>query len=225
MAFADETPAGNRITSIVVVLALHAFFGWLFVSGLAVKVLKQVTGPIEILDVKEPPPPEEPPPPPPEQLEEIPPYVPPPEVNVDFPPPPVAPPVTVVVTPPPAPAPRVVEAPPPPPPPPPPPVRANIDIAAFTKELKKKFRGEFPDSVKRQMEADNATESRVRCRVYVSESGQVTDAQCKGDRYPKLENEAIREVKRFKFPPATVDGKPVGSWVDLPAAIVYRLVE
>ena len=223
MAFADQTAGGTKLRNFILVLLLHVAIGWMFVSGLAVNVLRKVAGPLEILDVKEKPK-EEPPPPPPEKLEEIPPYVPPPEVNVDFPPPPVAPPVQVSVAPPPPPAPRVVEA-PPAPPPPPPPVKANIDQATFFAQLKKNFRGEIPPSVLRDMEADKVTESRVRCRVYVSESGAVTDAQCKGDRYPKLEAEAVRSTKRFKFPPATVDGKPVGSWVDLPGAIVYRVVE
>jgi periplasmic protein TonB len=227
MAFADETPNNNKVISFGIVLIIHAFFAYLFISGLAVKAFKAVTGPIEILDVEEPPPPEEEPPPPPEKLEEIPPYVPPPEVNVDLPPPPsVAPPVTVqqtIVTPEP---PRVVQTPPPPPPAPPKePVRANIDQATFFKELKRKFTGDVPASVARQMEADGVDQDRVQCSVYVSESGAVTDSRCKAARYQKLEDEAKRSLRRFKFTPASEDGKPIGSWVDLPAAIVYKLVE
>lgn len=223
MAFADETPSSNRIASIAVVFALHAFFAWLFISGLAVKVIKTVTGPIEILDIKEPPPPEEPPPPP-KELEKIPPFVPPPEVDVSLPPPPVAAPVVVQQAVP-APEPPRVTPPPLPPPPVKQIVRVNIDPREFAAQLKRKFSGEIPDSVKRQMEADNVAESRVRCKVFVSESGAVTDAQCKSDRYPKLEDQTVRSLKRFKFPPAMEDGKPVGSWVDLPSTVVYRLVE
>jgi periplasmic protein TonB len=226
MAFADETTTSNRkVMSFGMVLLLHAFFAWVFISGLAVKALRAVTGPIEILDVKEEVVEEEPPPPP-EKLEEIPPYVPPPEVTVDLPPPPTAAPAIQVAVqpevprplpPPPAPAPPPVAA--------PPPVRANIDQATFYKELKKKFSGDIPDSVKRQMEADGVETDKVNCSVYVSESGSVSDAKCKAQKYARLEDEAKRSLRRFKFQPASVDGKPVGSWVDLPASIVYKMVE
>jgi periplasmic protein TonB len=224
MAFADENTSNRKIVSFGLVLALHAFFAWVFISGLAVKAFRAVTGPIEILDVDEPKVEEEQPPPP-EELEELPPYVPPPELNVDLPPPPsIAPPIQVASPPevprPPAPTPAPL-----PPPPPPPPVRANIDTATFYKELKRKFTGDIPDSVKRQMESDGVTTDRVNCSVYVSENGSVSDARCKAQRYPRLEDEAKRSLRRFKFQPATVDGKGVGSWVDLPASIVYKLVE
>ncbi len=226
MAFADETPNNRKMVSFVVVLLIHALFAWLFISGLAVKAIKAVTGPIEILDVEEPPPPEEDPPPPPEKLEEIPPYVPPPEVNVDLPPPPsTAPPVTVqqvVVQPEP---PRVVQAPPPPPAPPKEIVRVSINSADLAKQLARKARPDFPSSVSRQMEADNVTESKVRCRVFVSESGRVDDAQCDGGKYPALGERSTRWLKGFKFPPATEDGRAIGTWVDLPVPITWRLEE
>jgi periplasmic protein TonB len=225
MAFADETTGNRKLVSFGLVLLLHALFAWVFISGLAVRALRTITGPIEILDVKEPPPEEEPPPPP-EKLEEIPPYVPPPEIDVNLPPPPtIVPPIQVAVQPeiprplPPPPAPT------PPPPPPPPPVRANIDQATFYKELKKKFTGDIPDSVKRQMESDGVNTDKVNCSVYVGENGSVADAKCKAQRYPRLEDEAKRSLRRFKFQPASVDGKPIGSWVDLPASIVYKMVE
>ncbi len=207
------------------VLVLHALFGWMFVSGLAVKALRAVTGPIEILDVKEAPPEEEPPPPEPEKLEEIPPYVPPPEVNVDMPPPPVVtPPIQVNVAPEP---PRPTPAPPPPPPPPAPKpiVRVTINPSDLAKQLLRKARPEFPSSVSRQMEADGVSESKVRCKVMVAASGKVEDAQCDGGKYPALGERSVRWLKGFKFPPATENGVPLDSWVDLPVPITWRLEE
>jgi periplasmic protein TonB len=225
MAFADETPNNRKMVSFGLVVLLHSMFAWLFVSGLAVKAFKAVTGPIEILDVKEPPPEEEPPPPP-EKLEDIPPYVPPPEVNVDLPPPPVTQAPVIVQQTVPQPEPRVVQAPPPPPPPPPKAiVRVNINSADLAKQLSRKARPEFPSSVSRQMEADGVTESKVRCEVFVAESGKVEDARCDGGKYPALAERSVRWLKGFKFPPATEDGRPLGSWVSLPVPITWRLEE
>src|SRR3990167_6254197 len=89
MAYADQGVSSKRMVSLALVALLHAFLGYAFISGLALRVVKVVTGPMETFEVEEPTVDEEPPPPPPE-LEEIPPYVPPPEVIVETaaPPPP-----------------------------------------------------------------------------------------------------------------------------------------
>jgi periplasmic protein TonB len=225
MAFADETTSNRKLVSFGLVLLLHALFAWVFISGLAVRALRTITGPIEILDVKEEVVEEEPPPPP-EKLEEIPPYVPPPEVNVDMPPPPtVAPPIQVAMQP---------EIPPPPPPPaplPPPPappkeiVRIKLDRAKFSKDIAKYLQArDVPSSVRRLMEADRVTRTSSRCRVYVTEEGKVGKAECVPEKYQKVAEETQSALMRIKFPPATEDGKPIGSWVDLPV-IVYDVPE
>jgi periplasmic protein TonB len=224
MAFADETTSNRKLVSFGLVLLLHALFAWVFISGLAVRALRTITGPIEILDVKEEVVEEEPPPPP-EKLEEIPPYVPPPEVNVDMPPPPtVAPPIQVAVQP------EIPRPPPPPAPLPPPPapkpiVRAMINPGDLAKQLVRKARPDFPSSVSRQMESDGVKESKVRCKVMVAASGKVEDAQCDGGQYAALGERSVRWLKGFKFPPATENGVPIDSWVDLPVPITWRLEE
>ncbi len=219
MAFADETTGNRKLVSFGLVLMLHAFFAWVFISGLAVKALRAVTGPIEILDVKEKVV-EEVPPPEPQKLEEIPPYVPPPELNVDVPPPPTAtPPIQVAVQPvpprplPPAPTP----APPAPPPAPKEIVRVKLDRAKFAKDIGRYLQSrDVPSSVRRLMEADGVTSTKSTCRVYVTEEGKVGKAECVPEKYQKAAEETQSALMRIKFPPATEDGKPVGSWVDLP---------
>ncbi len=227
MAFADETTGNRKLVSFGLVLLLHALFAWVFISGLAVRALRAVTGPIEILDVKEPPPEEEPPPPP-EKLEEIPPYVPPPELNVDIPPPPTsAPPIQVAVQPE---VPRPLPPPPAPTPPPPPPapkeiVRVQLDRAKFSKDIQRYLQSrDVPSSVRRLMEADGVTRTSSKCRVYVTEEGKVGKAECTPEKYQKVAEETQSALMRIKFPPATEDGKPIGSWVDLPS-IAYVVPE
>jgi periplasmic protein TonB len=228
MAFADENKDSRKLMSFGLVLLLHAFFAWVFISGLAVKAFRAVTGPIEILDVDEPPPVEEEPPPPPDELEEIPPYVPPPELNVDLPPPPsVAPPIQVqspVEVPRPTPAPAPTPA-PLPEPPPKQIVRVQLDRVKFSKDIQKYLQSrDVPSSVRRLMEADGVNRTSSRCRVYVTEEGKVGKAECTPEKYQKVAEETQSALMRIKFPPATEDGKPVGSWVDLPT-IAYVLPE
>jgi periplasmic protein TonB len=226
MAFADETTSNRKLVSFGLVLLLHALFAWVFISGLAVRALRTITGPIEILDVKEEVAKEEPPPPP-KDLEEIPPYVPPPEVSVDIPrAPTVAPPIQVAVQPE-VPRPLPPPAPPPPPPPPAPKeiVRVQLDRGKFSKDIQRYLQSrDVPSSVRRLMEADGVTRTSSRCRVYVTEEGKVGKAECVPEKYQKVAEETQSALMRIKFPPATEDGKPIGSWVDLPP-IAYVVPE
>ena len=77
---------GRKFAGLGVVIVLHVFIGWAFVSGLAHKVLPFIPKPMEAV-VKEappppPPPPDTPPPPPPKLAVPPPPFIPPPEVQV-----------------------------------------------------------------------------------------------------------------------------------------------
>ena len=77
---------GKKFTGLGVVIVLHVFIGWAFVSGLATNVVKMIQKPMEAV-VKEaepppPPPPDAPPPPPPKLQTPPPPFIPPPEVQV-----------------------------------------------------------------------------------------------------------------------------------------------
>lgn len=190
------------MTSLGVVVILHVFLGYALISGLALKAVKVVVGPLETFEVEEPKIEEEPPPPPPE-MEEIPPYVPPPEVVVETtaPPPPAITIQTTVPTPEP---PRVVVAPPPPAPPAGPTQRASprgrlgATISA----------DDYPDASLRAEE-----EGVTAVRYEVNEQGRVTPGSCavtKPSGFDRLDRRTCELVeRRFRFNPALQGGTPV----------------
>ena len=119
MAYTDPKPMSQqRVTSIFIVLLIHAVGIWAMFNGGA-EYTKKVLTDMEVIEIeKEPPPPPEklPPPPPPDVKLPPPPVVPPPLVQTNAPPPPVF--IQTVSTPPPVyvpPAPAPVITPPAPP--------------------------------------------------------------------------------------------------------------
>jgi periplasmic protein TonB len=122
MAYTDPKPLSqSRLTSIILVILLHALGLYAMLTGGA-QYAKKVLKDLEVIEIeKEPPPPPEklPPPPPPDVKLPPPPVVPPPIVQTNTPPPP-----TVIVSTP-TPPPVVVTMPAPPAPPPPPPQAAQ----------------------------------------------------------------------------------------------------
>lgn len=184
------------------VALLHVFLGYAFITGLALKAVKAIVQPLETVNVKEDaPPPEEPPPPPPKDIE-IPPFVPPPEVTVaqDAPTntittqsvvPRPEPPVYVAPTPPAPPAPPVLA----PPSPATPKGRGNT----FSDD-------DFPDASRR------AEESGVtRVSYTVDPEGKVSACNVtQSSGFPRLDDATCKIImRRFRFNPATRDGKPV----------------
>ena len=218
MAYADQGVSSKRVVALGVVALLHLVMGYAFVSGLALKAVKIVTGPLETFEVEEPaPPPEEPPPPPPE-LEEIPPYVPPPEVVVETaaPPPVVITTQTTVQTPEPprvvAPAPVVA------PPAPPPPVART---AATPKGRGNSIStDDYPDASRRAEE-----EGTVRVRFDITEAGRAENCQVVASSgHTRLDEATCRIVeRRFRFNPATEGGKPVRTSQTQP--VTWKLVD
>lgn len=200
MAYADEGMSTKRMVSLGIVALLHLFLGYAFVTGLALKVVKVVTGPLEVVDIKEQtPPPEEPPPPPPE-LEEIPPYVPPPEVVVQTqaPPPPITT-QTVVQTPEP---PRVVITPPAPPAP------AAAPTPAIPGRGNTMSTDDYPAASLRAEE-----EGVVRVKFEINEQGRVDVCSVvQSSGFPRLDDATCKVIqRRWRYKPATEGGKPVRS--------------
>jgi protein TonB len=184
------------------------FLAYALISGLAVKAVKVITGPLETVNIEDTaPPPEEAPPPPP-QLEDIPPYVPPPDVVIEqsAPPPPTITTQTQIAIPDP---PRVAPpAPPAPPPPPPaPPVQRGPTTAA--QPIARTFEvsdTDYPDASRRAgeegvtgVQVTVGTDGRVRsCQVVVS-SG-----------FSRLDERACQIAqRRWRFRPAQEDGQAV----------------
>lgn len=201
----EEGISKSRMRSWIIVGLLHVFLGYVLVSGLAVEVYKQVTGPLEAVNIEEQaPPPDEPPPPPP-KLEDIPPYVPPPDVvvQVDTPPPPTIQTQTVVQQP----APTVVAPPAPPAPPPAPPVAKGPTKRA--QPIARTFvvsEDDYPSASRRAgeegvtgIQVTIGTDGRVKSCTVISSSGS-----------PRLDEAACRIAeRRWRFTPAELDGQKV----------------
>ena len=192
--------------AIIAVVLLHILLGYALISGLAIKAVKVITGPLETVNIEEQaPPPEEPPPPPP-KLEEIPPYVPPPDVVVETasPPPPTITTQTTIARPDPP-----VVAPPAPPAPPPPPAPAGPDKAASPRGNSVGVSEEdYPSASLRAGE-----EGRTVVRIVIGADGRVKAcdvAQSSG--FPRLDEKTCQVAqRRWRFNPAEKAGQPVES--------------
>jgi protein TonB len=201
MAYAQQGMSRNRMVALGIVALLHIFLGYAFITGLALKVVKQIVNPIETVNVKEEaPPPEEPPPPPPKEID-IPPFVPPPEVSIAQDTPPTISVQTVVRqdTPP-------VFAPAAPPAPP-----APVAKVAPT-QATPKGRGngisedDYPDASRRAEE-----QGVVRVSYTVGTDGKATNCSVtQSSGSPRLDDATCKIIeRRFRFNPATRDGQPV----------------
>lgn len=200
----EEGVSRNRVISWTIVGALHIFLGYALVSGLAVEVVKTITGPIEAVNIEDQAPlPDEPPPPPP-KLEDIPPYVPPPDVQVqvDAPPPPTITTQTVA----PQPAPTVIAPPAPPAPPPPPVVRGPTTRAQPIARTFQVSEDDYPDASRRAGE-----EGTTGVEVVIGTNGRVTSCRVVASSgSTRLDDRACQIAqRRWRFKPAELDGQPV----------------
>ena len=214
MAYADEPGMSTkRLVSLVLVGLIHVFLGYAVISGLALKAVKVVTGPLETFEVEEPPEVEEEPPPPPEQLDEIPPYVPPPDVQVESLPPPPAPVTTVRTPPPPAPPPRVVIPNPPAPPPPPPPAPPQPAGPTRNPQLIMNRGAGFGQDDYPSASLRAEEEGVVTISMQVGANGRPVSGTCtvaKSSGHPRLDRQSCRLAeRRFRFEPALDAGREV----------------
>jgi protein TonB len=118
--------------------------------------------------------------------------------------------ITVTAPPPPAPPKPVIAAPPPPPPPPPTPATATTSHQVTADDYP-------PVSIRLQ------EQGKVAIKYTIATDGTVTDcAVTTPSGKPRLDDAACTMVKkRWKFKPATQDGKPVS--VSLPAEVIFAL--
>ena len=204
--------------AIGVVALIHVGLGYAFISGLALKAVKAVVNKVEAVNIKEKaPPPDEPPPPPPKDIE-IPPYVPPPEVTVAQES--QAPTITTQTTVP-VPQPPVFTPPAPPAPPAPAPKADAPPTAATPKGRGNTFTDDdFPPASAR------AEETGVTKVTYtIGTDGRVTNcAVTASSGHQRLDDATCAIIqRRFRFNPATRDGKPVEE--TRPQAIRWKLSE
>jgi len=197
------------------VIILHAVGIYALATGLASKTVDLLRGNIKAVvtteEVKE----DIPPPPPPPDFKPPPVNAIAPEVTIDLaaaPPPPVTTAITNTPPPPPAPPAPVVQAPPPPPPPPPPPT-PPVATTSHTVTA-----DDYPPVSIRLQE-----QGKVAIKYTINTDGGVTECAVTGTSgKPRLDDAACTMVKkRWKFKPATQDGKAVA--VSVPAEVIFAL--
>lgn len=194
----------KRVNAIIAVGILHVLLAYAFVTGLAVKAVQVITGPLETVNIEDSaPPPEEIPPPPP-KLEDIPPYVPPPDVQVrtDAPPPPT---ITTQTA---APIPQPTVAPPAPPAPPPPAPKGPTQAAQPNMRTLATSQDDYPGASLRAEE-----EGVTRVEVIVGTNGRVSACTVvTSSGHPRLDEATCRIAsRRWRFKPALNDGVEVES--------------
>jgi protein TonB len=155
-----------------------------------------------------------PPPPPPPDFKPPPVTAIAPEVTINLaqaPPPPVT--TTLAITPPPPPAPPAPVAAAPPPPPPPPPPSPAVPTTSHSVTA-----ADYPPVSMRLQE-----QGKVQIKYTVGTDGDVSEcAVTMTSGKPRLDDAACTMVKkRWKFKPATQDGKPVAT--SIPAEVVFAL--
>lgn len=197
MAYLDDKPLSqSRVTSIILVVLIHAVGIWAMFNGGA-QYAKKVLKDLDVIEIKEPPPPPEklPPPPPPDTKLPPPPVVPPPIVQTNTPPPPqvivsTPEPPPVYVPPPPA-----VITPPAPPPPAPVALQPRGDASTWFSP------DDIPDSIKR--DRDPGVIGTTAFTVQVGPNGRVTScAITASSGEPRLDDLTCRlATSRARFQP------------------------
>jgi protein TonB len=187
--------------AIIAVAILHVLLGYALISGLAIKAVKVITGPLETVNIEEQaPPPDEPPPPPP-KLEDIPPYVPPPDVQIET----SAPPPPTITTQTAVPQPQPTVAPPQPAPAPAPAAVPGTPPQAIARTFTVS-EDDYPDASRRAGE-----EGVTSVRVTVGVDGRVKACSVtKSSGFSRLDERACQIAeRRWRFKPATENGQPV----------------
>lgn len=196
----------NRTPGIIFVVVFHVLLVYALVTGLANSAVQFARENLVADVVSEADKDETPPPPPPPDFKPPPPDVVLPEVSIDLAtaPPPTT--TTTITNAPRVEAPVVAAAPPPPPTPPTPTTSHAVTADDYP-----------PISVRLQ------EQGVVEIKYLVGADGTVQDVQIvKTSGHDRLDAAAIAMVKRrWKFKPATQDGKPVSQW--LPAKVLFQL--
>lgn len=186
--YLSQGRSGRQGVGFFVVVAIHIFLIWGLMSGLATKIVSQVTEPFKVEKIDEPPPPpEDTPPPPPPDLVDPPPFVPPPDFQFDAP----ATTSTNTIT-------QTTQE-----------VRpAGPTVPVRGDPKHPPTRPEYPPSAKRLEQ-----EGVVGLLLYVCEDGRVKEAQVeKSSGFPALDASALREARSYRFLPAQDKGKAVCAW-------------
>lgn len=212
MAYAPESASFFTRRGLVFlgIVLLHVGFFYALATGMSHRIVEVVLGPIETRLIEEAPKDENEPPPPPPKIETPPPFVPPPEVTIDIPV--DAAPTTAI---------RQTTNKAPVAQPPPAPAAPKVAGTAPRSDPRRPLtQPEYPPSSRRAGETGT-----VILEVYVLENGRAGDVRVKkSSGFPKLDEAAVREVKRsWRLVPGTEGGKPVPMWGQF--AVTFKLTD
>lgn len=210
MSYLDQASNNKRSVAFGIVVAIHALLGYAFATGLATTVATKVLKEFEVVEVVEPPKVEEEPPPPPPELEDPPPFVPPPDLPIELPPPPQQTITTQTEV-------RQTEV-----------IKANVPTApkveaAPQPEQKPVVRvGPKPSGSNSQaISRDDYPPASVRAeetgtvgvKFTIGTDGKIVPGTCtvtKSSSFERLDKKTCELMeRRFRYTPATEDGKPV----------------
>jgi len=190
----------RRLVAFLILIGFHALLLWGLATGLARKAIEMIAPPIEVENIEDAKKEEKELPPPPPKMDIPPPFVPAPDINIEAP---IETPAITVTR---------QEAPPPPPPP-------VVKTAARQDPRRPFSRPEYPAQSKRLGE-----EGTVVLLLLVMEDGRVGDAKVdKSSGFPRLDDAALRESRRWRLIPAKEGDKPVVTWGRF--AMVFRLTD
>lgn len=227
MSYASQQQAGNKTTSIIIVVLIHVAIGYLLVTGLAINAVKEVVERVTTVNVEEPPPPPpEEPPPPPEQVPETtsppPPVTPPQQLNIAPNPPPVETRQDIPPAVPTDPRPTTVATAQPGPPTPPAP-RAPSQARGVRTKNERSWSQRIQEDYPRRA-AQEEIEGTVGVRCTVTPDGRATGCSVTASSGSNiLDDAATKAVERYaRFDPAlNDDGQPISaSWS---TRVTYRL--
>jgi protein TonB len=200
MPYAVKQNNTGKLIGLAVTVVVHVAVIYAIMTGLAMRAVEIIKGPIEteILDEQQPEEDRPPPPPPPKFEAPPPPFIPPPEIAITAPTPTAITQVTRE---------KPVEAPPPPPrtPPKADPRRPN-------------GKPDYPPTSQRLGE-----EGAVILDLFVGDDGRVKEAKvATSSGFERLDEAAVKEALRsYRFIPGTENGKPASMWHQI--RVVFRL--
>jgi protein TonB len=194
----------GRVVGFILAGLLNLAIVYALATGLASSAVKLAIQNIKVAVIKPPTPDtSKPPPPPPPQMKEPPPFVPPPDINIDVTEAALA--TTAITT--------TTQQPTAPAPP------APAPVTSPPKPLNSHAVGanDYPPISIRLSE-----QGIVTVRYLVNAEGNVDEAQVTSSSgKERLDEAAIRMVKRWRFKPALQEGKPVPTW--LVAQVIFQL--
>jgi protein TonB len=200
----EQTSNTKRVFAFFIVVAVHVILIYGINAGLTDVILDKVLGNLQTVEIAAPKEEEDKPPPPPPKMEVPPPFVPPPEISIEIAPTETTTAIQVVTQT------RPVEA--------APVVAARKSMTVPPKTPKTGLtQPEYPASEKRAEHTGT-----VMLSIMVLENGRVGEVKVQtSSGFPRLDEAALAEAKRWRFVPGTEDGKPAAMLVSVP--IVFKL--